>query len=181
MERGGWKRTRLVTCGAQTRCARSFLCLAGPTVHPVWTILNASINFLDVYFSQNLKECPLLAWDSSQRCYKLPVAMDRPWSFHSGKMFSFRSYRDCSKLHCDHLFQLALLSAVSMALLRNQKVVSVARKYIRLGPRMTAALNHISPWVTYITALNIGRFGLGLSWWLTICLKKTEELYIITK
>ncbi|VDP08015.1 unnamed protein product [Heligmosomoides polygyrus] len=40
---------------------------------------------------------------------------------------------------------LALLSAVSMALLRNQKVVSVARKYIRLGPRMTAALNHISP------------------------------------
>ncbi|KAK6040550.1 hypothetical protein COOONC_21945, partial [Cooperia oncophora] len=37
------------------------------------------------------------------------------------------------------------IATLIVILLRNQRVISVTRKYLRFGPRMTTALNHISP------------------------------------
>ncbi|WKY04498.1 hypothetical protein Q1695_005476 [Nippostrongylus brasiliensis] len=43
------------------------------------------------------------------------------------------------------VFSLVFIAAIAFLLLRNQKALLMARKYLRIGPRMTAALNHISP------------------------------------
>ncbi|RCN53439.1 kinase domain protein [Ancylostoma caninum] len=40
---------------------------------------------------------------------------------------------------------LGFVAVIVMALLRHPRVASVTRKYLRLGPTMSAALNHISP------------------------------------
>ncbi|VDK60371.1 unnamed protein product [Cylicostephanus goldi] len=43
------------------------------------------------------------------------------------------------------MFQLAIFGAAALALLRNPRIAAIMRKYLRLGPAMSSALNHISP------------------------------------